>query len=239
MPGLPASQYGVIMNSIVSTELDGFLPQTYILEVRLRDLASITQGIATSGKGAGARQGEWNVHVVESRDIEADALWLDGLRTIGIERNPRTEKHLLRPYDVLVTARSQSVKVALVPPQATRTVAASTLLVIRPFSPETGIAHYLWYYLTSQHGRGVVEASVALGATIPSLSAAALGEVDVPLPTPQDMHLLAGFIEASEEAYAASISAANLQRQALRDSIVAKITANHGQDEAEEVERCR
>ena len=192
----------------------------------LRQLATVTQGIATSGKGAGARQGEWSLHLVESGDIAADGVRLEGLRTIDVERNARTEKHLLRPFDILVTARSQSVKVALVPPQVTRTVAGSTLLVVRPSLPETGVAHYLWYYLTSRQGRAAVEARVAAGATIPSLSAAALGEVDVPLPTPKEMHLLADFVEASEEAYAASISVARLQRETLRDSIIGRIAAS-------------
>ena len=196
----------------------------------MRDLAFITQGIATSGKGAGARPGEWSLYVVESGDIEADSVRLDGLRIIEVERNPRTEKHLLRPFDVLVTARSQSVKVALVPPQVTRTVAASTLLVVRPFLPETGVAHYLWYYLTSGRGRGAVEARVAAGATIPSLSAAALAEVDVPLPTPRELHLLADFIEASEDAYASAVSAARLQRETLRDSIIARIAGGPAGD---------
>src|SRR5579862_9388720 len=161
--------------------------------------------MATSGKGAGARPGEWTLYVVESGDIDADTIRLEALRSIQVEQNVRTEKHLLRPYDVLVTARSQSVKVALVPARVSRTVAASTLLLVRPLSPETELAHYLWYYLTSRSGRAAVEARVAAGATIPSLSAAALAEVDVPLPTRRELHLLADFIEASEQAYHASV----------------------------------
>lgn len=204
----------------------------------LRELASITQGMTTTGKGAGARPGEWSLNVVESGDIEADALHLDGLRAIDVERNTRTEKHLLRPYDVLVTARSQSAKVALVPPRVSRTVAASTILVVRPLVPETSIAHYFWYYLTSRRGRAAVEARVALGATIPSLSAAALGEVAVPLPPARVLHLLADFIDASEVAYAASIEAARLQRDTLRDALIEGLSLRSGSDVGEE-ERCR
>jgi len=191
--------------------------------MQLREVASVTQGMATAGKGAGARPGNWSLSVVESGDIEADAVKLNGLRTIEVEHNTWTEKHLLRPYDVLVTARSQAAKVALVPPEATRTVAASTLLVVRPLMPETGVAHYLWYYLTSRGGRAAVEARVAVGATIPSLSAGALGQVEIPLPALRELHLLASLIEASESAYAAATEAARLQREALRDAVVATI----------------
>src|SRR5690349_9204635 len=100
----------------------------YNRRMLLGDVASIGQGMATSGKGSGARYGNWSLNVIESGDIEADTVRMEGLRAVEVEQNAWTEKHLLRPYDVLVTARSQSVKVGLVPPQLTRTVAASTLL---------------------------------------------------------------------------------------------------------------
>lgn len=193
--------------------------------VRLHQLVSITQGMATTGKGAGARPGEWNLNLVESGDIEDDSLRLEGLRPIAIEQNARTEKHLLKPYDLLVTARSHALKVALVPPAITRTMASATLLVARPFSPDTGIAHYLWYFLTSQQGRAAAESRVAMGATIPSLSAAALGEIQVPLPSARDLHVLAKLAEASEAAYAAAVDAARLRRETLRDALIDAIVS--------------
>ena len=56
---------------------------------------------------------------------EDDDGWLDlhGLREIGLVRGVRTERHLLRPYDVLVTARAGSIQAVLVPPDVSRTVA--------------------------------------------------------------------------------------------------------------------
>src|SRR5579885_2668370 len=176
----------------------------------LRDLAVISQGMTTSGKGSGARQGGWRLSVVESSDIEGDAIRRERLRTIEVEQNAWTEKHLLRPYDVLVTARSQAVKVALVPPETSRTVAASTLLVVRPFEPEAGMSHFLWYYLTSKQGRAAVAGRVVAGATIPTLSGAALGELDLPDLPAHQLDTLARFIEASEDAYRASVEAARI-----------------------------
>lgn len=202
----------------------------------LSELASISQGMTTTGRGAGTRPGGWTLTIVESADVEADAVKLTGLRTINVEQNTWTEKHLLRPYDVVVTARAQTVKVALIPPKATRTVAASTLLVVRPLVPEAGVGHYLWWYLTSRRGRAAVEARVTVGATIPSLSAAALGQVEIPMPAPRDLHLLSSFIEASERAYDAAIEAARLQRETLRDALVETISAK---PVSEGLARCR
>ena len=112
-------------------------------------LADVYQGLARAGRGAGARAGDWKLRIVESSDLPDDG-WLDtdGLREIGVAQGVRTERHLLRPFDVLVTARSGSVQVALVPPGVSRTVAGITLLVTRPREPESGMGHWLWYFLT-------------------------------------------------------------------------------------------
>ena len=121
---------------------------------QLQDIASIYQGMASAGRGVGARRGEWMLRVVESGDLR-DSGWLDlkGLRQVGVVQSGRTERHLLRPFDVLVTARSGTVQVALVPPDVSRTVAGVTLLVVRPREPELGMGHWLWYFLTSAQGR--------------------------------------------------------------------------------------
>ena len=108
-------------------------------------LAEIYQGLARSGRGAGMRRGEWLLRLVESGDIQDDGwLELEGLREIELVRSPRTERHLLRPFDLLVTARAGSVQLALVPPQVSRVAAGVTLLLVRPKAPESGMGHYLW-----------------------------------------------------------------------------------------------
>lgn len=193
--------------------------------MHIHDFASVTQGMVTTGNGAGARPGEWSLKIVESGDVEGDVLLADGLRSVQVEQNARTEKHLLKPYDLLVTARSQSVKVALVPPAVSRTVAASTLLVVRPLSRDSGVTHYLWYFLTSRRGRAAAGAMVAQGSTIPSLSASALGMIEIPMPNAHDLNILANLIEASEASYTASIEAARFRRETLRDAIIGAISA--------------
>ena len=193
---------------------------------RISELADVSQGLAVSGRGAGARSGDWELRLAESADIADDRLELEGLRTISIQRNARTEKHLLRPYDVLVTARSQAVRVALVPPAVSRTAAGVTLLVIRRRRPEWGIAHWLWYVLTSRSGRLAVERQIRPGMSLPSLPASALAAVEVPVPSDAELHRLGELIEVSELAYQAGVGAARLRRETLRDSLVQYIGGN-------------
>ena len=107
--------------------------------IPLAELADVYPGLARVGRGAGARRGQWMLRIVESSDVRDDG-WLDieGLREVGLVHGVRTERHLLRPFDLLVTARTGSVQVALVPPEVSRTVAGITLLVVRAKQPESG-----------------------------------------------------------------------------------------------------
>ena len=101
--------------------------------MQLHQLVSITQGMATTGKGAGPRSGEWSLRIVDSGDIDGDAVSPDGLRSVDVERNARTEKHLLKPYDLLVTARSQTYQGSACAARRYANRGRRTLLVVRPF----------------------------------------------------------------------------------------------------------
>ena len=186
--------------------------------------AEIYQGLARAGHGAGARSGEWMLRLVESGDLGEDGwLKLDGLREVEVFQGVRTERHLLRPYDVLVTARSGSIHAALVPPEVSRTAAGVTLLVVRPKQPELGMGHWLWYFLTSTYGRAQIEKRLTVSSTVTSLSASSLGEIEVPLPTQRELNLVARLVEASEAAYNSAVEAARIRREAIRDSVIQEI----------------
>ena len=151
---------------------------------------------------------------------------MDSLQEIEVVRNVRTERHLLRPFDVLVTARAGSTQAVLVPPDVSRTVAGVTLLVVRPKAPESGMGHWLWYFLTSTYGRAEITKRMTVSATVTSLSASSLGEIEVPVPSQYELTMLVRLVEASEDAYTAAVEAALLRRESLRDSIVESMGRN-------------
>ena len=192
--------------------------------IHIAELADVYQGLARAGRGAGARPGDWMLRIVESGDVRDDG-WLDlsGLREVGVLQGVRTERHLLRPFDVLVTARAGSVQVALVPPDVSRTVAGVTLLVARAKEPESGMGHWLWYFLSSAHGRAHLAKRMTVSATVTSLSARSLGEIEVPVPSPRKLDMVARLVEASEAAYVSTVEAARLRREALRDAVIREI----------------
>ena len=190
-------------------------------------IADVYQGLARAGRGAGALSGDWTLRIVESGDIRKDGwLELDDLQEIEVIRSVRSERHLLRPFDVLVTARAGSTQAVLVPPDVSRTVAGVTLLVVRPKAPEFSMGHWLWYFLTSTHGRAEIAKRMTVSATVTSLSASSLGEIEVPVPSQYELTMLVRLVEASEDAYTAAVEAARLRRESLRDSIVESMSRN-------------
>ena len=166
----------------------------------------------------------WELQVLESADILEDRVTLEGLRIIEVRQSIRSAAHLLEPYDILVTARSHAVKVALVPPDVFRTVASVTLLIVRTPDPGSGLAHFLWYYLSS--GRGRAEIASRLTATpLPTLSVTDLGDVPVPALPSAELSRMANLIEATEVSRNATIEAGRVRHDVLRDAIIAEILA--------------
>ena len=85
------------------------------------------------------------------------------------------------------------------------------------------MGHWLWYCLTSSHGRAQLARRMTVSATLKSLSARNLGEIQVPVPSPRELDTVARLIEAAEAAYASSVEAARLRRETLRDSMISEI----------------
>ncbi len=164
--------------------------------------------------------------MVESKDVTDDRIEFGNLREVGVVQSTRTERHLLRPFDVLVTARAGAVQAALVPAAVSRTVAGITLLVVRPRRPESGIGQFLWFYLTSAFGRAQLARKARPGITFTSLSARDLGEMAIPVPPDRTLDRVARLVESSETAYAAAVEAARLRRETLKDALVREICHN-------------
>jgi hypothetical protein len=191
---------------------------------RIGDLATVRQGLNTSGRGAGARPGSWRLQLVNGGDIQEDRIVTDDLDIVEVEQNAKTEKHLLRPYDLILTAKSTSLKAALVPPSLTPAVANATLLVVRPQQPEVGV--YLWWFATSKQGRQLLESRMVGSVTIWSLPPSAVQELEVPVPATRELYLIAQLVEESERAYAAATEAAKIRRNTIRDHVIGTLLSN-------------
>ena len=189
--------------------------------IRLSEIANISLGLPNSGWGMEEDYRGYAVRLVESGGL-GDTCWLglDNLKEVVVPSYEGVDRYLLRPYDVLVTARASTVQAALVPPAVSRTVASVTLLVVRAHDTGSGMEHFIWYFLTSRWGQAQLKRRVTVGATLTTLSAAGLGEVELPVPSRDVLQRIASLVEASENAYTLTLEAARLRREALRDSII-------------------
>ena len=85
------------------------------------------------------------------------------------------------------------------------------------------MGHWLWYFLTSTHGRAQIEKQLTVSSTVTSLSASSLGEIEVPVPSQRELNLVASLVEASESAYNSAVEAARLRREVIRDSVIQEL----------------
>ena len=182
------------------------------------------QGLSRTGRSAGARPGDVRVKVVSGNNLQDDRIVDKGLDDVLIELNPQTEKHLLRPYDVVVTGKSTALKAAYVPSILGRAIANSTMVVVRPDDADLGL--YLWWFITSAQGREMVQSIMVPSATLWSLPPRGLAGLEVPLPPRAHLRMLAALIGESERAYWTAKEAADIRRGTLRDHIVGKLLGN-------------
>ena len=85
------------------------------------------------------------------------------------------------------------------------------------------MGHWLWYFLSSAYGRAQLTRRLTVTASLKSLSARSLGEIEVPVPTARELDTVARLVEASESAYTEAVEAARLRREALRDAVIQEI----------------
>lgn len=188
---------------------------------QLYAIADVLQGLARNRLEPSRAEYGWALSMVESGDIRDDGWFAaDGLREVSVPSRLLVERHTLRPYDVLLTARTSELKVALVPPSITHVVAGITILVVRPDEPGLGFGHWIWYYLTSTHGREQLTRRFTFNATTTSISARSVSEIEIPIPSRRQLDDVARLVEASETAYTEAIAAARIRRETLRDAII-------------------
>ena len=190
----------------------------------LYSIADVYQGLSRTRLDPTAQSQGWMLSMIESGAIRDDG-WLDvaGLQDVGTASRLLVERHVLRPYDVLVTARTGIIKVALVPPNVVQIVAGITLLVVRPDESGLGFGHWIWYYLTSTQGREQLSRRMTINATTTSLSARSVADIEIPIPSLRELDAVAHLVEASEAAYTEAMNAARLRRETVRDSVIEDI----------------
>jgi restriction endonuclease S subunit len=121
--------------------------------------------------------------------------------------------------DLVLSARSTSLKMGIVPEQFDGVVLNSTLIGVRP----TGAldARLLAAYLRHPDGQAALEAVAQSGTRQMNITVKGLESLIVPVPSKEKQLLLIQLLEASDQAYRSAMEAAESRRN-LAIQVVAR-----------------
>ena len=123
--------------------------------------------------------------------------------------------------DVLVSARSTTLKTAIVPPTLDGRIINATLLGVRTMpnlEPRLLVA-----WLQHREGRAALESVAQTGTAQMNITVAAISNIMIPVPPLEVQRQIAKILEASDEAYHAAIEAAENRRRIARQVVVAQL----------------
>ena len=170
--------------------------------------ASDTQKVGRSG----------NVLTVRSltgTDIDANEL-----ETVSFSDRD-VEKYRAAAGDVLLSARSTSLKTAIVPKELDGIVVNATLLGVRCLSALEPRLLVAW--LNHPEGRAALESVAQSGTAQMNITVAGLSKLEVPVPPPDVQKWMVKLLEAADEAYAAAIKAAGDRRRLAGHIVIAQL----------------
>jgi hypothetical protein len=151
--------------------------------VKLIDIAAIRQGVAFRSKLEHDPDGK--ISVVQAKDIGADVR-LDLKNVARLKDLGFSARHRLALGDVVIQARGVNYPVALVEADLGEAIAAAPLYVIRCNDDRTSAA-YLAQYLAHPATQSQLRLQ-ATGTYVPQLSRAAINEIEILLPPPDEQY---------------------------------------------------
>jgi hypothetical protein len=138
------------------------------------------------------------------------------LQILNVEERD-VEKYRVHTGDVLISARSTSLKTAIVPVELDGNLINATLIGVRCLP--TLLPRLLVAWLTGAEGQSCLEAVSQSGTHQMNITVAGLSRIPVPLPNLDVQRRLVQFLEVADEAHHAAIAAAE-DRHKLATQVV-------------------
>lgn len=158
--------------------------------------------------------------LIDMRDIQGGKLMLGSIQEIRVRDPRRLVRHEVYEGDVLVTCRSTSVKVALVPKIDRRLAISSNLICIRPRDKALGVI--LNAFLQSEVGMRMLE-SLLHGSMAKMIDPRDLESLPIPLFPDEEVRRLARRLEQAEEAYTTAVRVAEEERRKAYREVYEKL----------------
>ena len=189
--------YNLSLNSIMEKESDSSLPV-------LSDVAEVIRGsnMTLSNFKDEIFDGESNYQILTSSDIQENGI-INYEKLINIGGGKKYDKFILRKGDVIVTAKSTRVKVAVINIEPSKKIVVTGgMIIIRPNKNKLD-GTYLKIYLDSEKGRRALSA-IQKGTTIVTISFENLLRLRLDLPSLEKQQDIASHYRLMNEQYEAA-----------------------------------
>lgn len=148
----------------------------------LSNIATIHSGIYTQPKLNG------EVYYIQARHFDND-LRFNFNTSPELELDKKTEKHLLRPGDVLVAAKGIDAFAVEYKGIVKPAVASSIFLIIRLMDKEVVLPGYLSWYINQPKTKLYLQTS-SKGTSLQSITKADLEKIEIPIPPVKTQELI-------------------------------------------------
>ncbi len=189
----------------------------------LRDVAAVLPGVFSLSRPAPGDAG-LPIPMLTVRWLSAAN---DPLTELHVARvsDLRADRYRVCKGDVLVPSRSTSIRVAVAPPEIDGTVFNSTLLAVR--CSKQILPELLAAYLMHPAGAAQLVSASQSGTAQMNLTAAALGEVPIPLVPLEQQRELAALLAVADGAHRNATEAAELRRRVAHDLVISRMTGRN------------
>lgn len=181
-------------------------------------MKTILSNIATIQTGIFAKPvAEGDVIYLQARHSDESGQLVSALHP-DLQASKTTEKHLLRPGDVLFAAKGSKNFAAVYESQNLAAVASTTFFVIRLFNPALMPAYLAWV-LNSPISQKFLKGN-AIGSSMVSISKAVLEELEITVPSIQQQQIILEIARLGKKEHSLLLQLAELRQQSIRQQII-------------------
>ena len=185
---------------------------------QLGEIATIFVGMPT--KQSQLRDYGPSGNVLSVRAVGEFGIDHEGLVRVDLNGRDVT-RYQAKSGDLVLSARSTSLKMAIVPTALDGVVLNATLIAVR--SMPALDPRLLAAYLSHPNGQAALEAVVQSATIQMNLTVNALRELEVPVPSAKDQKRMVDLLSAADLAFESAVHAAQLRRRLANEVVVDRL----------------
>ena len=155
--------------------------------------------------------------LIRTSDVQENQLLIESVEKVRINVSFNEDQYLVQPGDVILSARGQQTKVAVIPELEEKYILSQSFIGIRPQGNNVD-PYFLKAYFESPLGQFQIQQSMS-GSTIPVISPKMLSAIQLPLPPLEEQKEIGNQYLIALESYRATIKEAQLKLDTKKTNI--------------------